>query len=77
MLIGGELAHVSAALQDHGLRQRDSHAIHQANVCLADAIQVAADFLTHVKLILAVRIALAGRERMEFWASPNKIWTVS
>jgi len=60
MLVGGELTHVSAALQDHGLRQRDPHAIHQAEVHPADAFQVAADFLTLVKLILAVRITLAG-----------------
>ena len=66
MLVGGELAHVGAALQDHGLRQRDSHAIHQADVHPADAFQVAADFLTFVKLIFAVRIAFAGGERLEF-----------
>ena len=47
-----------------------SHAVHQASVHPVDAFQVAADFLTLVKLILAVRIALAGRERLEFSAIP-------
>ena len=70
MLVGGKLAHVGAALQDHGLRQRDTHSIHQADVHSADAFQVGADFLTLVKLILAVRIALAGGERLEFTAIP-------
>ena len=70
MFVGGELAHVSAALHDHGLCQRDAEAIHQADIHPADALEVTADFLTFVKLIFAVRIALAGGERLEFSAIP-------
>ena len=71
MLLGRKLLpDIAAHFHCHGLRQRGSHFIHQAQIHAIDPVQLFTDLFRILWCIFAVRVPLLVRYRWQFSAHP-------